>query len=166
MNKPLYYLYLAEFRSETLPICSYGLKHSHIFRLSCLFAYLHNWLALNCWLIMQICKLQRNANIVLQQKATFLTLSYIFTCTTFTCIVRNFERKQFRGRSQALVRGPDAKFISRKIFEALFRPQKIQGPLFAMEITGQPHRKACKLNFLLENLWYFFQGPPLQGHKF
>ena len=26
-------------------------------------------------------------------------------------------------------------------------PQKFKGPLFAMKITGQPHRKACKLNF-------------------
>ena len=29
-----------------------------------------------------------------------------------------------------------------------FRPQKnFRAPLFAMKITGQPHRKACKLNF-------------------
>ena len=25
--------------------------------------------------------------------------------------------------------------------------KKFQGSLFAMKITGQPHRKACKLNF-------------------
>ena len=32
---------------------------------------------------------------------------------------------------------------------SLDRKKKIQGPhpLFAMKITGQPHRKACKVNF-------------------
>ena len=35
-------------------------------------------------------------------------------------------------------------------------------PLFAMKITGQPHRKACKLNFY----WLIFFKPPLQGQKF
>ena len=42
-------------------------------------------------------------------------------------------------------------------FFAPLRSKKIQGkPLLAMKITGQPHRKACKL---------IFSGPPLQGSK-
>ena len=41
----------------------------------------------------------------------------------------------------------------------LFRPQKIQGPLFAMKIMGQPHRKACKLYFHCKIFVIFFQGP-------
>ena len=45
--------------------------------------------------------------------------------------------------------GPDAKNIYRENFSGPpFRPQKnVRAPLFAMKITGQPHRKACKLNF-------------------
>ena len=42
--------------------------------------------------------------------------------------------------------------------------KKIQGPLFAMKIMGQPHRKACKLNFYWK-ICNFFQGPSLQGSK-
>ena len=38
-------------------------------------------------------------------------------------------------------------FIAKIFRPPPFRPQKNQGPLFAMKIMGQPHRKACKLNF-------------------
>ena len=40
----------------------------------------------------------------------------------------------------------------KKFSEHPFRPQKISGPFFAMKIMGQPHKKACKLNFN----WDFF----------
>ena len=38
-------------------------------------------------------------------------------------------------------------------------------PLFAMKITGQPHKKACKLNFYWKICGNFFQGPPLTRVK-
>ena len=44
--------------------------------------------------------------------------------------------------------------------------KKFRAPLFAMKITGQPHRKACKLNFPWKICGNFFQAPPLQGSKF
>ena len=46
--------------------------------------------------------------------------------------------------------------------------KKFQGPLFAMNITGQPHWKACKLNFYWKICGNFFQGPPYsyKGQKF
>ena len=53
-----------------------------------------------------------------------------------------------RDRSQTPVRGPDANIYRKKFSGPPFRPQKnFRAPLFAMKITGQPHRKACKLNF-------------------
>ena len=49
-----------------------------------------------------------------------------------------------------------------------FRPKKNfrPPPFFAMKITGQPHRKACKLNFQWKNCGNFFQAPPYKGQKF
>ena len=44
--------------------------------------------------------------------------------------------------------------------------KKFQGPLFAMKITGQLHRKACKLNFYWKICAIFFQGPLLLGQQF
>ena len=38
-------------------------------------------------------------------------------------------------------------------------------PLFAMKITGQPHRKACKLIFYWKICGNFFQGPPYKDQK-
>ena len=61
-----------------------------------------------------------------------------------------------RDRSQTLVGEPDAKISIVKIFRAppsarkkkkKKKKKKIRAPLFAMKITGQPHRKACRLNF-------------------
>ena len=71
-----------------------------------------------------------------------------------------------RDRSQTLVRGAWCKkYLSRKFFGAPFKPKKkIQGPLFAMKITGQPHRKASKLTFTGKFVVIFFR-PPLQGSK-
>ena len=43
--------------------------------------------------------------------------------------------------------------------------KKIQTPFFAMKITGQPHRKACKRNFNGKSV-VFFSGPPHKGQKF
>ena len=42
---------------------------------------------------------------------------------------------------------------------------RLQFPLSAMKITGQPQRKACKLNFYWKICGNFFSGPPLQGSK-
>ena len=62
------------------------------------------------------------------------------------------------------LRGPDAKNFIMKFFEGpLSDLKKFQPPLFAMKITGQPHRKACNLNFYWK-LCDFFQGP-LHGSK-
>ena len=44
--------------------------------------------------------------------------------------------------------------------------KKIQAPLFAMKIMGQPHRKACKLNFQWKICGNFFQGPPYKDQQF
>ena len=35
-----------------------------------------------------------------------------------------------------------------------------------MKITGQPHRKACKLNFYWKICSNFIQGPSFKGQKF
>ena len=61
--------------------------------------------------------------------------------------------------------GRDAKNIYRKHFSGppLQTAKKFQAPLFVMKITGQPHRKACKLNFNGKSVVIFFSGPPLQG---
>ena len=49
-----------------------------------------------------------------------------------------------RDRSQTPVRGPDANIYRKKFSGPPFRPQKnFRAPPF----SGQPHRKACKLNF-------------------
>ena len=69
----------------------------------------------------------------------------------------------FRDHSQTLVRRGlmQKKKIIPKIFAPLLQNSKyFRAPFFAMKITSQTHRKACKLNFLLENLWYFFFKAP------
>ena len=43
------------------------------------------------------------------------------------------------------------------------RPLKISGPLFAMKVMGQPHKKVCKLNFHWKICGNFFQAPSLQS---
>ena len=82
----------------------------------------------------------------------------------------SFKLHRLRDRSLTCKGACCKNYLSRKIFGAPFRPQKkkkkkIGAPLFAMKITGQPHRKACKLNhgkFVV----IFFQGPPYKGQKF
>ena len=80
--------------------------------------------------------------------------------------------------SQTLVMGgPDAKKLSiytnyqlsinkNFFFLVSFRPQKIQGPLFAVKIMSQPHGKACKCNFYWKICGNFFQVPPYKVQKF
>ena len=59
------------------------------------------------------------------------------------------------------------KIFIAKIFGAPLQTAKnFRAPLFAMKITGQPHRKACKLNFYWKICGNFFQGPPYKGQKF
>ena len=53
--------------------------------------------------------------------------------------------------------------LSWKIFGPPFRPQKIIRAPFAMKITGQAHRIACKLKFHWK--FVFFSPPPLQGSE-
>ena len=45
------------------------------------------------------------------------------------------------------------------------RKKKFRAPLFAMKITGQPHRKACKLSFQWKICGNFFSGSPLTRVK-
>ena len=57
-------------------------------------------------------------------------------------------------------------FITKNFQPPPFRPQTISGPtFFAMKITGQPHRKAGKLNFYKKIWGNFFSRPPLQWSK-
>ena len=60
--------------------------------------------------------------------------------------------------------GPDAKkIVIAKFFGTPFQTSKnFRASFFAMKITGQPHRKACKLNFYSKICGIFFQGPTLQ----
>ena len=46
--------------------------------------------------------------------------------------------------------------------------KKLQFPpsLFAMKVTGQSHRKACKLNFYWKIFGDFFQGPSYKSQEF
>ena len=71
-----------------------------------------------------------------------------------------------RDRPQTPVRrGLMQKENYRKNFSGFpFRPKKIQcpPPLFAMKIMGQPHRKACQLNFHWKICGNYLR-PPLQG---
>ena len=58
-------------------------------------------------------------------------------------------------------------FVPKIFWAHPFRPQKISGtPLFAMKITGQPRRKAYKLNFYWKICANFFQGPHYKSQKF
>ena len=52
-----------------------------------------------------------------------------------------------------------------KLFGALQTSKNFRALLFAMEIIGQSHRKACKLNFHWKICGKFFQGSPIQGSK-
>ena len=78
------------------------------------------------------------------------------------------DKGVIRDHSQTLVReGLMQKHFIAKIVQGPpsdpknFRP----APFFAMKITGQPHSKACKLNFY-SKICNFFQGPPYKGQKF
>ena len=71
-----------------------------------------------------------------------------------------------RDHSKILVRGAWYKKILQNFFRAPLQTSQIfQGPHFAMKITGQPHRKACKLNFYLKICGNFLSRPLLQGSK-
>ena len=78
----------------------------------------------------------------------------------------------FKDHSQTLLRGgggggADAKKEYRKNFSPppLQTVKKFRPPLFAMKITGQPHRKACKLNFYWKICGIFFRPSPLTKVK-
>ena len=76
-----------------------------------------------------------------------------------------FPSSRVKDPSQTLVRGAWCKKkLFRQFFGAPFRPQKnFRAPLFATKIMGQPHRRACKTQFFLENFFHTmvnnFKGP-------
>ena len=89
------------------------------------------------------------------------------------CIIKSSlfggQQNAMMDHSQTIVRGA---WWKKKLLWKCFAPppppsdhKKIQDPLFTMKITGQPHRKACKLNFYWKICGNFFSGPPLQGSK-
>ena len=60
--------------------------------------------------------------------------------------------------------------ISQKTSGPLLQTSKMSGSLppffFAMKITGQSHRKACKLNFTGNFVVILFHGPLYKGQNF
>ena len=125
-----------------------------------------SFLALNIWPILQM--LRDEDGPLCWWRASVLTWLLMINSWFMIELPGVFDSKLIdyllRDRSQITCRGWWCKqlYCKNLFVPNPFIPQKISGPPFALKITGQPHRKACKLNFY----WIFFKGPLTRVKKF